>query len=120
MKGSTEFIDVIVEDEEEEDGEEDIFDDDDNNSEMEDGSSEYSEYSEYDDDNVEQEVVEEKPTAPEFKSSNRIRGLLGSVASKLNKSMGNIAGNKNFVSNLKKNLGSQISLKNSTLDLYDS
>jgi len=108
------YFDVIVEDEGEEDEEEEEYCEDDIVSD--DSGSEWEEYSEYDDDDDQQE--ERVAPAAEYKSSTKIRGLLGSVASKLTKSMGNIAASSNLVSNLKKNLGSQISVRNSSLDIH--
>ena len=116
------YFEVIVEenDEEEEDENENLDDLDDDL----DSSSEYSEYSEYSDENADTkaEDTEDKITATTgpYKSSTRIRGLLGSVASKFTKSVGNLAGGApHLVNNLKKNLGSQISLRNSSLDLRE-
>lgn len=114
------FFEVIVEENDEE-NEDDLFEED-GSGDLESNddygeSSEYSEYSEYSDDCAKEDATAAAPSAQEYKSSTRIRGLLGSVASKFTKSVGNLAGNTNLVGNLKKNLGSQISVRASNLDL---
>ena len=117
------YFEVIVEENDDEEEEEnDDFDDLDDDL---DSSSEYSEYSEYSDDNDDTKATttaaDDTNTAAtgQYKSSTRIRGLLGSVASKFTKSVGNLANGAHLVNNLKKNLGSQISLRNSSLDLRE-
>ena len=110
------YFDVIVE---EEDEEEENYSDDDDNDDYDDDDEESDEESD-DENNVsfgninEKEQDEEK--AQTFKSSSRMRGMLSSVVGNLSRSVSNLAGTQ-IVSSLKKNLGSQISLRASYTDL---
>ena len=103
------FFDVIVEEEDEEDEENeenedsDITDDDD---------YEYED----DEDEKEDEPVVSPEEKPGYRSSTKMRSLLGSVMGKLSSSTSNLS-TTNLVSSLKRNLGSQISIRASNQDL---
>ena len=104
------FFDVIVEEEEEmeeDDYEEEEEDEDDYDSDDSDMESEYSEYDEED------EVCNENIVDTNYQSTNKMRGLLSSVVTKISGSVGNLA-QKDLIHSLKHNLGSQINLKSNT------
>lgn len=107
------FFDIIVEEEEEDEeyDQEEYYEDENSDYEYCDSESEYSEY-----DNEIEAVNEEQNN---YQSTNKMRGLLSSVVSKISGSIGNLA-QKDLMHSLKQNLGSQMNLKKSNTKLEKS
>ena len=110
MDSISKYFDVIVEEEDEEEE----YSEDEEGSDNDYGDENDDDYDDDDDDVEDVKVPAEEQ--PGYKSSNRMRTMLGSVMSKLSSSSTNL-NQSNMVTSLKRNLGSQISLRTSTQDL---
>ena len=106
------YFDVIVEEEEEEEEYEEDEEDED------DYESEYSEYEDEEDIDMEDTTNKDnwRQSTDNFQSTNKMRGLLSSVVTKISGSVGNLA-QKDLIQSLKQNLGSQINMRNSNTNL---
>merc|ERR1719474_2238186 len=107
MDSINKYFDVIVE---EDDEQVELSEDETDND-----SESVSSYEEVSEESDEEPSIDHKQES-NFKSSSRMRGLLGSVMTKISGSVGNLA-ERDLVSNLKRNLGSKISLRSSAKDL---
>lgn len=120
MESINKYFDVIVEEEEEEevDGE---FSEDEDEYEDEIDNDEFDDVDIEDDTDVDNISNVNLPKGDDsqggqFRSSNKMRGLLSNVVSNLSRSVGNLA-SRQIVDSLKRNLGSQINLASSISDL---
>ena len=114
------YFDVIVEEEEEADDDEDYVEDDEYYDTTDEDYDDYEEEDEeYSASGGEEDIEGTKTDNNNFQSTSKMRGLLSSVVTKISGSVGTLA-QKDLMSSLKQNLGSQINLRSSNSNLLSN